>query len=94
MGSAIDGGEQVGRLGARVDVPADLWQDFRTIHREGVLEAAVSGVGETVSVAWLTLRMIAIGAALVAIHTALHLAIDCDYLARRQLPPERARSGH
>lgn len=43
---------------------------------------------------WLTLRMIAIGAALVAIHTALHLAIDCDYLARRQLPPERARSGH
>ncbi len=43
---------------------------------------------------WLTLRMIAIGAALMAIHTALHLAIDCDYLARRQLPPERARSGH
>lgn len=57
VGSAIDGGEQVGRLGARVDVPADLWQDFRTIHREGVMEAAVSGVGETVSVAWLTLRM-------------------------------------
>jgi TRAP-type C4-dicarboxylate transport system permease small subunit len=45
-------------------------------------------------VEWLTLRMIAIGAALIAIHTAIHLVIDCDYLARRQLPPERARSGH
>ncbi len=43
---------------------------------------------------WLTIRMIAIGAALIAVHTAIHLAIDCDYLARRQLPPERARSGH
>lgn len=43
---------------------------------------------------WLTLRMIAIGAALIVIHTALHLAIDCDYLARRQLPPEGVRSGH
>lgn len=43
---------------------------------------------------WLTLRMIAIGAALVALHTAIHLVIDCDYLVRRQLPPERARSGH
>lgn len=43
---------------------------------------------------WLITRMIAIGAALVSIHTAIHLAIDCDYLARRQLPPERARSGH
>jgi len=43
---------------------------------------------------WLTTRMIAIGAALVSIHTLLHLAIDCEYLARRQLPPERARSGH
>lgn len=57
IGSAIAEGEPVGRLGARVDVPDDLWQDLRTVHREGVLEGAVSGVTETFSVAWLTLRM-------------------------------------
>jgi regulator of sigma E protease len=57
IGSAIADGEQVGRLGARVDVPEDLWQDLRTVHREGVFEAAVTGVSETFSVAWLTLRM-------------------------------------
>ena len=57
VGSAIAEGEQVGRLGARVDVPEDLWQDLRTVHREGIFEAAVTGVSETFSVAWLTLRM-------------------------------------
>ena len=36
VGSAIAEGEQVGRLGARVDVPEDLWQDLRTVHREGI----------------------------------------------------------
>ena len=38
-------------------MPEDLWQDLRTVHREGVFEAAVTGVSETFSVAWLTLRM-------------------------------------
>jgi len=37
---------------------------------------------------------ISIGAALIALHSALHIAIDVDYLVRGKLPPERARSGH
>ena len=35
-----------------------------------------------------------IGAILIIVHTALHMVIDIDYLARGKLPPERARSGH
>jgi TRAP-type C4-dicarboxylate transport system permease small subunit len=34
------------------------------------------------------------GAALIILHTLLHMVIDVDYLARGVLPPERARSGH
>ena len=57
VGSQIADGQTIGQLGARVDVPADLWQDRRTVYREGVLEAAVTGVQQTYSVAWLTVRM-------------------------------------
>lgn len=35
-----------------------------------------------------------IGAVLIIVHTALHMVIDLDYLVRKKLPPERARSGH
>jgi TRAP-type C4-dicarboxylate transport system permease small subunit len=35
-----------------------------------------------------------IGAAMIILHSLLHLAIDVDYLARGKLLPERARSGH
>lgn len=38
--------------------------------------------------------MMPIGAALIILHSILHLAIDIDYLVRGKLPPERARSGH
>ncbi len=38
--------------------------------------------------------MIPIGAALIMVHCALHVAIGVDYLVRGKLPPERARSGH
>ncbi len=34
------------------------------------------------------------GAALIALHSLLHLVIDVDYLVRNKLPPERERSGH
>jgi len=57
VGSRIAEGQTIGQLGARVDVPADLWQDRRTVYREGVLAAAVTGVQQTYSVAWLTVRM-------------------------------------
>ncbi len=35
-----------------------------------------------------------IGAALIAIHAAIHLLIHIDYLVRGKLPPERMRTGH
>lgn len=35
-----------------------------------------------------------LGAALIIVHTLLHMAIDLDYLARRKTPPARMRSGH
>lgn len=37
---------------------------------------------------------ISIGAALIAVHSLIHIVIDVDYLVRGKLPPERARSGH
>lgn len=38
--------------------------------------------------------MLPIGAALIILHSFLHIVIDADYLARRKLPPEKARSAH
>lgn len=38
--------------------------------------------------------MLPIGAALIIVHSILHIVIDIDYLVRGKLPPERARSGH
>jgi TRAP-type C4-dicarboxylate transport system permease small subunit len=35
-----------------------------------------------------------VGAVLIIVHTLLHMVIDIDYLVRRKLPGERARSGH
>jgi TRAP-type C4-dicarboxylate transport system permease small subunit len=37
---------------------------------------------------------ISVGAALIIFHSILHAVIDIEYLVRRKLPPERARSGH
>jgi TRAP-type C4-dicarboxylate transport system permease small subunit len=38
--------------------------------------------------------MMPIGAALIMLHSFLHIIIDVDYLARGKLPPEKARTGH
>jgi TRAP-type C4-dicarboxylate transport system permease small subunit len=38
--------------------------------------------------------MLPIGAALIIVHSILHILIDVEYLARRKLPPEKARTGH
>jgi TRAP-type mannitol/chloroaromatic compound transport system permease small subunit len=35
-----------------------------------------------------------LAAALIMVHSVLHLLIDVDYLRRNKLPPERMRSGH
>jgi TRAP-type C4-dicarboxylate transport system permease small subunit len=41
-------------------------------------------------IAW----MIPLGGGLIMLHALLHFAIDVDYIRRRQVPPERMRSGH
>jgi TRAP-type C4-dicarboxylate transport system permease small subunit len=38
--------------------------------------------------------MMPIGAALIILHSILHIVIDVDYLARGKTPPEKARTGH
>jgi TRAP-type C4-dicarboxylate transport system permease small subunit len=38
--------------------------------------------------------MLPIGAALIVLHSLLHIVIDVDYLARGQNPPEKVRTGH
>jgi TRAP-type C4-dicarboxylate transport system permease small subunit len=38
--------------------------------------------------------MMPIGAALIILHSFLHVVIDIDYLVRGKLPPEKARTGH
>lgn len=51
-------GQMTGRIGARVDVPEDAWAPLRTVYREGPLQAAGTGIAQTGSMAWLTLRML------------------------------------
>jgi TRAP-type C4-dicarboxylate transport system permease small subunit len=38
--------------------------------------------------------MMPVGAALIILHSILHIIIDVDYLARGKTPPEKARTGH
>jgi TRAP-type C4-dicarboxylate transport system permease small subunit len=62
--------------------------------------ARALGGGEELSLFGLTINdvdvvtSISIGAALIIVHSLLHLTIDIEYLVRGKLPPERARSGH
>ena len=66
----------------------------------GLRQREVAGGSEHLSVLGFHLNdadivsTISIGAALIALHAALHIAIDVDYLVRGKLPPERARTGH
>lgn len=73
------------------------------LFRSGLHQRAVAGGSESLDVLGLHLlritdadivTTISIGAGLIGLHALLHIAIDLDYLARRKLPPERARSGH
>jgi len=70
------------------------------LFKSGRTNAAVAGGTESLDVFGLHIvdgdivSTIFIGAALIMLHTLLHLAIDASYLIRNKLPPERARSGH
>ncbi len=66
----------------------------------GLRQREVAGGSESLNVLGLRIidadivTSISIGAALIALHSLLHMVIDLDYLVRGKLPPERARSGH
>jgi TRAP-type C4-dicarboxylate transport system permease small subunit len=70
------------------------------LFKSGRTNAEVAGGTESLDVLGLhvvdgdIVSTIFLGAALIIVHTALHVAIDISYLVRGKLPPERARSAH
>ena len=80
-------------LGSESLAPALLFQS-------GLHQRDVAGGSESLNVFGFHINdadivtTISIGAAMIALHSVLHLIIDVDYLVRGKLPPERARSGH
>jgi regulator of sigma E protease len=55
---AEEGGKTVGRFGASVAPPGDLWHDLRAVSRSGPLAAIPRAVSETWRMSSLTLRML------------------------------------
>ncbi|MEO7736081.1 MAG: TRAP transporter small permease, partial [Kofleriaceae bacterium] len=70
------------------------------LFQSGLHQRSVAGGNESLNLFGLRIvdadivSTISIGAALIALHSLLHMVIDLDYLVRGKLPPERARSGH
>lgn len=70
------------------------------LYQSGLHQRDVAGGSESLGVFGFRINdadivtTISIGAAMIAVHSLLHLIIDVDYLIRGKLPPERARSGH
>ncbi|HEY0192762.1 MAG TPA: TRAP transporter small permease [Kofleriaceae bacterium] len=70
------------------------------LFQSGLHQRAVAGGSDSLNVLGLSINdadivtTISIGAAMIALHSLIHIIIDIDYLARGVLPPERARSGH
>jgi len=70
------------------------------LFRSGLHQRDVAGGSESISLFGLRIvdadivATISIGAAMIAVHSLIHIIIDVDYLVRGKLPPERARSGH
>ncbi|MFA5939403.1 MAG: RIP metalloprotease RseP [Sinimarinibacterium sp.] len=58
IGSHHEGERTVGRFGAAVANPGDLWQDLRAVSRLGVFDAGAEAVTQTWRMSWLTLRML------------------------------------
>jgi TRAP-type mannitol/chloroaromatic compound transport system permease small subunit len=54
----------------------------------------VGGAGDQLVSDKSVVTMMPIGAALIILHSILHIVIDVDYLVRGKLPPEKARTGH
>ena len=58
IGRIEEGGRPIGRFGAGVANPGDLWQDLRAVSRLGVVEAFPEALSQTWRVSWMTLRML------------------------------------
>ncbi|NKF23201.1 RIP metalloprotease RseP [Solimonas marina] len=58
IGQVDDSGKTMGRFGASVANPGDLWQDLRAVSRSGPLAAIPRAVKETWRMSSLTLRML------------------------------------
>jgi TRAP-type mannitol/chloroaromatic compound transport system permease small subunit len=70
------------------------------LFRSGMHQRAVVGGQDSLNLLGLhitdsdVVTMMPVGAALIILHSVLHILIDVEYLVRGKLPPERARSGH
>jgi regulator of sigma E protease len=58
VGTIRDGERTIGRFGASVANPGDLWQDLRAVSRLGPFEAVPAAVAQTWRMSSLTLRML------------------------------------
>ena len=58
IGSVMDGEERVGRIGASVRIPDDLYDGYRANQRYGLTAAAGEGLRKTWDMSLLTVRMI------------------------------------
>jgi regulator of sigma E protease len=58
IGQIHDGEVAIGRFGAAVANPGDLWQDLRAVERRGPVEALPAAAVQTWRMSWLTLRML------------------------------------
>lgn len=51
-------GENIGRIGARVDVPAGLWDNLMTEYRLDAMDAAPAAIAQTLHMSGLTLKLL------------------------------------
>lgn len=58
IGAETAGGETTGRIGARVDVPARLWDNLTTEYRLGAVEAIPAAFAQTLRMSGLTLKLL------------------------------------
>lgn len=65
-----------------------VWMGLRMVEK-----FAKEGGDHTIPAHWLA-ALVPIGGGLIILHTLIRVVLDVDYLARRKLPPERARAAH
>ncbi len=58
VGSEVVDGESIGRIGARVDVPAGLWDNLMTEYRLDAVDAAPAAIAQTLRMSGLTLKLL------------------------------------